>query len=233
MRLTKGSEIVSNEKGPVKGVISKIICGYFVLNRQTQRCCYIKNLWDKIELYIISLWLLFLLIIIVTIDIPIYFGEDWIFIGLTTLMKKNIIPLISLFFLIVGLIFISRFNYKISGSKKTPFKIISIQNENYQHLAFLSTYIIPLIAFDLSKIKYVIVLMVLLIVIGAIYIRTNIFHANPSLALLGFRIYKCEGEFRTGQNKDVIIISRQSLMVGMKVSYLELDENIYYVRVAK
>lgn len=102
---------------------------------------------------------------------------------------------------------------------------------NYEHLTFLSTYIIPLIAFDLSKVKYAIVLLILLVAIGAIYVKTDMFHANPSLALIGYHIYKIDGEFRTGSKQEIIIISRQKLSLSQKVSYRKLGEKIYYVRV--
>lgn len=190
-------------------------------------------IWEKVELYIISLWLLFLLIIVITIDVPIYFGNDWEFIGIRILFINNIIPLVSLVLLFIGLIFISRFKYKLAGSNKTPFEITKIENLNYEHLTFLSTYIVPLIAFDLSKIKYIVVLLILLITIGGIYIKTDMFHANPSLALIGYHIYRIDGNFRTGVRKNIIVISREKLSLSMKVSYKELNDKIYYGRVVK
>lgn len=190
-------------------------------------------IWEKVELYIISLWLLFLLIIVITIDVPIYFGNGWEFIGIRILFINNIIPLVSLALLFIGLIFISRFKYKLAGSNKTPFEITKIENLNYEHLTFLSTYIVPLIAFDLSKIKYIVVLLILLITIGGIYIKTDMFHANPSLALIGYHIYRIDGNFRTGVRKNIIIISREKLSLSMKVSYKELNDKIYYGRIVK
>lgn len=190
----------------------------------------LKESWDKIELYIISLWLLFLLILIITIDVPINFNEGWYFVGVRKLLIDNVIPLVAIAFLIIGLICVSRFKYKLDGSLRTPFKIIKIENSNYEHLTFLSTYIIPLIAFDLEQIKYAFVLLILLIAIGAIYVKTDMFHANPSLALLGYRIYKVNGEFRTGIREDITVISRQKLSLSEKVGYKKLGEKIYYVR---
>jgi hypothetical protein len=37
----------------------------------------VMYVWGKIELFIISLWLLFVLILVATIHIPIYFEDDW------------------------------------------------------------------------------------------------------------------------------------------------------------
>lgn len=192
----------------------------------------IKNNWDKIELYVISLWLLFILIIIVTINIPICLKDSCSFIGVKKLISMNIIPIIALLFFLLGIIFLKRFKYKLSGSQQSTITVKKIENRNYEHLTFLTTYIIPLIAFDLTKTRYAIVLLLLLIAIGMMYVKTNIFYTNPTLALLGYKIHKIEAQFRTGEIKqDIIIISRESVNLNDQLSYRKIHENIYYVRV--
>ena len=65
---------------------------------------------------------------------------------------------------------------------------------------------------------------------GAIYVRTDLFYANPSLALLGFKIYKANGNFRNNETKnEIILIAKENLSNGMRVSYIKLDDRIYYV----
>lgn len=193
----------------------------------------LKKSWDKIELYIVSLWLLFILIIIVTIDIPICFGNSCSFIGFKPLILRNIIPIIALIFLLLGIVFLLNFNYKLAGAEQSHIKVNKIENRNYEHLTFLSTYIIPLIAFDLTKIRYAIVLFLLLVAIGFMYIKTNMFYTNPTLALLGYRIYKIHATFRTGKEEEIIIISREKVKEENSLSYKYIHENIYYVRVLK
>lgn len=62
------------------------------------------------------------------------------------------------------------------------------------------------------------------------YIKTNMFYANPSLALLGYHIYEINAKFRTSKRKNIIVITRQKLNKGEKVSYRKLDNKIYYGR---
>lgn len=113
-----------------------------------------------------------------------------------------------------------------------PFTITKIENINFEHLTFLTTYIIPLICFDLSNIRYVVVLFVLLFCIGAIYVKTDMFYANPSLALLGYHIYKIDGDFGTrGTRENIILIAREKLKINDKVHYRKLDDRIFYVKV--
>jgi hypothetical protein len=91
-----------------------------------------------------------------------------------------------------------RFDYKIAGSMSIPVTIVSVEDINYEHLTFLTTYIIPLICFNLTSARYLIALGFLLIVIGAIYVKTDKFYANPTLAILGFRLYSAVVRKRTG-----------------------------------
>lgn len=57
-----------------------------------------KNLTAKIELYLMSLGLLFFLLIIKSIDIPICFDKDAQFVGFEYLFKHNVATLICLLF---------------------------------------------------------------------------------------------------------------------------------------
>ncbi len=191
-----------------------------------------KGSWDKVQLYIVSLWLLFLLIIIITIDVPLCFAPECGFIGVVELLRLNVIPIISGALLLLGLLFYWRFKYKIAGSKEIPFTVTKLENINFEHLTFLTTYIIPLICFDLSNTKYAFVLLVLLVFIGAIYVKTDMFYANPTLALLGYHIYKVDGNFRNGARENIILIARERLAVEDKLHYRKLDERIYYVKAA-
>lgn len=191
--------------------------------RQDLKIC---EIWEKFELYVLSLWLLFFLIIVVTVDFPVCFGENCSFIGLELIISKNWIPLVSLSFLLLGVFYYFRFDYRISGSKKLPVKIEKIEDLNYEHLTFLTTYIIPLICFNLTSARYVFALIFLLIVIGVIYVKTDKFYANPTLAVLGYRLYKVTIITRTSKKENVVVITKDRLMESDQIRMLDLDEKV-------
>ena len=121
------------------------------------------------------------------------------------------------------------FDYELKGAVDIPFKITKIESANYEHLTFLATYVIPLISFNFDSHRYLIVLGFLLVIMGVIYVKTDLFYASPSLALLGFRIYKVDGEFKNNvKRSSIILISKEKLKNEDKVSYMKLDERIYY-----
>lgn len=189
-----------------------------------------KNMCRKIDLYILSLGLLFVFFIIITIKLPGHQFSilDWA--GWKALFSQNIIPTISIFLLIYCCIAYKKFDFDLKGAVEIPFEIRKIEGVNYEHLTFLATYVVPLISFDFGSGRQMIVLALLLIVMGIIYIKTDLFYANPSLALMGFHIYRADGDFKTGLREGVILICRSKLGEGQKVSYIKLDDRIYYVK---
>ena len=191
----------------------------------------IKIMMRKIGLFILSLWLFFILTIIITIHIPVYFAEDYSFIGWIQLLSQNIIPTICLFGIIIGFISYFDFKYVLKEATNMPFIIIKIENINCEHLTFLTTYIVPLVCFNFIEIRYQIVLVILIIVICAIYVKTDLFYANPTLALLGFKIYKIDGKFEDGTREGIILISKENLSKDQRCDYIKLDDRIYYVKI--
>ncbi len=187
-------------------------------------------MYRKIGLFFLSLWLFFILTIIITVDIPICFSSKCSFIGFWALLSKNITPLLCIICLVISLLSYLDFSYKLKDATQIPLKIIEIEGIDYEHLTFLTTYIVPLVCFNFADYRYQIVLIILLIVIGIIYIRTDLFYANPTLALLSYRIYRVNGEFKDGLRTNIILISRSKLEKNQRIDYIKLDNRIYYAK---
>lgn len=186
-----------------------------------------KNVKLKIQLYILSLWLLFALLFVNKVQVPVCFG-DCEFIGVKKLISQNIIPIISIVFIISGFWFYYRFKYIIKGSKSLPEQITQIENINWEHLTFLVTYVIPLLSFDLdfnlSKDRNGLMFFLVLLIIGMIYVKTNMFYNNPTLAILGYHIYKSQ----TSSKNNIVLISRDVLNTDDWIEYKLISDNIYF-----
>lgn len=192
-----------------------------------------SNNLRKVNLYILSLGLLFMFFIIITLKFPdtsfdIRDLESW-----KDILASNIISVICFIMLIYCYFAYKKFEFDLRGATDIPFEVKKIESINYEHLTFLATYIIPLISFDFESTRQMIVLGSLLVVMGVIYIKTDLFYANPSLALLGFHIYKVDGDFKNGNRDDIVVISREKIILGQKISYIKLDDRIYYAKGAK
>lgn len=191
-----------------------------------------QNNFQKMNLYILSLGILFIFLIIISFKTPkdYCFPPVWGWNIIWHILKTNLLSIISIIAIIYCVIVYRKFQIALGASPEIPFTINKIENSNYEHLTFLATYIIPLISFDFESTRQLIVLAILLIVMGIIYIKTDLFYANPSLALLGFKIYKADGYFKNGERNGIILLTRDKLNVNDKVTHLKLDDRIYYVK---
>lgn len=175
-----------------------------------------------------SFWIFFLLLIIVTIDIPIYFQPEWKFIGIKSLLTiNNIIAFGSILFLAIGINYYYQFMNRLKGDLGLPVNIEKIENINYEYFALLMT-IISLISMDFTTIRGMILLIVLLFIMGAIFIKTELFYSNPSFALLGFHIYKADTNH--ADMKESILISKEKIKTGDKVKYLKISDKVYFTK---
>jgi hypothetical protein len=118
----------------------------------------------------------------------------------------------------------------MKGAPGLPQKVNAIQDINYETVSFLITYIIPLLFFvvgaDLSAYRNFVVLIMTLVIIGIIYCRTNMFYTNPTLAILGYHVYKVS----TNQLTDVIVIIHGKLNKDDSFYPRLIDDNIYFIK---
>jgi hypothetical protein len=113
----------------------------------------------------------------------------------------------------------------LAGSAIGPYRLVNVESKGSEHLVFLATYVIPLVGFSLENTRQMINLGITLGIIGVIYVKTNLFYANPTLSLLGFRVYEADiGSAR------VILISTDDLDEGDDVNYVVLDRKTFFAK---
>lgn len=182
----------------------------------------------QLKLFIMSFWIFFLLLIIVTLEIPISFETNAKFIGWKELLSiNNCIAIGGFICMLLGVLFYYQFINKLKGDLDLPVKIEKIENINYEYFALLMT-IISLISFDFKTVRGLILLLVLLIILAAIFMKTEMFYSNPSFALLGFHIYKADTN--NDRLKNSIFITKDKIVEGDKVKYLRISEKVYFTK---
>ncbi|MCK7335560.1 hypothetical protein L8O29_12245 [Enterobacter kobei] len=190
-----------------------------------------RNNFNKIGLYIVSLTMLFAFVLILSARLPMCYGERCEFIGFTKLISTNIVPLICIFLMLLSLLFYCRFKNITKYNTNDTMEIIECKSENYENLTFLATYIIPFIGFTFEDTQKNLAYFLLLIVIGLIFIRTDKYYANPTLALFGYKLYKVKIKHpASGIMENLIGITMDDLAVGDNVYYSFFDDRFFIAR---
>lgn len=185
----------------------------------------------KLSLYCISLWILMFMLIVLKIDVSMI-GEK---IGLNTMKEflyANTFSWVCICIILVGLMGYAYFKDYLKNAKRLPVEIEECESVNYENLSFLATYVIPLVCFPMETDREIFVLFAVIIIIGCIFVKTNLYYTNPSLVLMGFNVYfvKCKNgaAFKNG-----IVIVKGKLKVNDIIKYMSLSDNVYFVRRVK
>ena len=145
-----------------------------------------SNTLIKVKFYIISLIVLFALSIIVDFNI---FDSNESMMSFVDIVVNNWFSIICFLFIVLGIIFLLFQNHEIKGAANPCYVIQKIENSNYEFLTFISTYIIPMICINFDNTRYKIVFFILLTIIGFIFVKMNLYHANPNMELMGYKLY--------------------------------------------
>lgn len=150
------------------------------------------KLINKTNLCIMSMELIFILAFVKSIDIPVYLGFDWEFIGCSNLFLArpgNFVALFSLLGFVWSQCVYWALRHKLKGSPDTlPIKISNIENKDVEYMSLLFT-ILTIVSFDFNNIRDIIVFAVIFILYCVLLRRTDWFAASPILALKGFHLY--------------------------------------------
>jgi len=188
-----------------------------------------QNIFYKINLYNLSLLPLYIIFIIQYADIKVI--ENYANYETLKLFTSDLVSLNTkvLLFLILSLIAFIGYQFFLKNNKynrEDAKKFENIESKDFDHLTFLSTYILPLITFNLNDSRGFIVLIFLLVMIGAIYIKSNLYYLNPTLLLFGYKIYKAKNS-----EQNVTLIATQTIYNNCIDSrYIDLGNNIYFLK---
>ena len=179
----------------------------------------------KLSFYCISLWILMLMLIVLKFDCS-TFGASF---NILVFLKNNVFSIICIGFIVVGVIGYIIFLDTLKNAKELPINVEKCQSANYENLSFLATYIIPLACFPMDSDREKFVLFAIIVIIGCIFVKTDLYYTNPSLVLLGFNIYSIEF-IKDKKIKNAIVIVRGKLKEHDVIKYLILSENVYFAR---
>lgn len=148
-------------------------------------------------------------------------------------LSFNITNTCVLIFLVCCLIIGTFGLFEIVNNKKVKpkeIKITKIHNITDEHfLNYFSLFVLLALAFDLSKLSSVCVFVSILVFIGIVYIRNNIFYINPLLNIFGYSFYDVECEI-DGEVKELRIFFKGRLDKNEKYYLYENDSNLIFVQ---
>ena len=178
-------------------------------NKQEQ-----NNKWVKINLYVLSLSILFVCILIARVEISKT--------GVLKYWTENYILIFCAFGLLWSVYSFFYLCYLKGGAFENPRKVSKATNISYENLSFLTSYLVPLVS-----ISEPLIVIILVCLVAVMQIRANLFYTNPILAIFGFQLYQVQFE---RSDEEYIVIVRGNIAQGNGLERLYISRNILYVK---
>ena len=185
---------------------------------------------NKFKLFSISLIAMWVVLLVKNVDIPVYFGTDAQFVGFSRFLTYgNVIALASFVMLAIALYSIHQFNYRLKGSPDSlTISLTAVEDRSVEYVNVLATVVtlISVILVPTESHRDFIVFILMIVVIGICFMRTNLYYNNPLFAALGYHLYTV-GSASDKLPVGSIAISRKKLTVGDKVVSYHISDNVY------
>lgn len=102
---------------------------------------------------------------------------------------NTLVLVINLTFAVLGIIGLV-WNIKYSTKNTESIIIVKKKSITAQHfLGYFSLFVLFALTFELEKISMFVVYLIILILIGIVYIKNDLFYINPFLNILGYNFY--------------------------------------------
>ena len=124
-------------------------------------------------------------------------------------------------------IFIYSKTKSISGCE--PLYIEKIEDKTNEVVAYIIPYVLSIVSLQISGIRGVFVIGILLLMLFAVYANSSMIYINPLMTLVGYRLYKIE--YTANRNDTTkchgLLISRKIIGNSPVISTCELSDGIY------
>lgn len=160
---------------------------------------------------------------------------DGLKLGLKDFIFENIVLLVVLLFcfiwVILALVFFISFGAFKWNNKQSGYEISSLVEKEDAGLNFFLTLIIPLLLDDVNTLQGALTFAIVVLLICILLYKTNLFYANPVLALLGYRVY----EFSFKQNeeygdKQYIGLCKGKLTKSGSIEFKQITDKVIYIK---
>lgn len=183
------------------------------------------------RLYFISLSPLFIILIIRYFNLHVFSlfrSSEW-----NKIKCEDYAFIISIVCSIIALLFIVQFainlriGYDIEGALITD----KPESLNHEMVGVLGSIVLPFISANFTSVKESLASIFMIIIIGLLSTKSNIYYKNPVLAIFNFKIYNVVTEHTNGNHPkkfDVLCLTKLNKNDSLYVK--KIGEGIYYVK---
>lgn len=195
--------------------------------------------FPKVLLFFISMAPFFIILGMMTMNIPISLDKDAEFIGWRQLWYNTRLGWgIIGSSIIVELCIFGLFKWVCHQQAGEEAEVIdTIEDKNFELISFVTSIFLPLISFQYNQLSHWVVTFIIVVLIGYIFCHFDGFYTNPTLAIFRYRLYQVTlGNQRQGSRqacRSLVIITRDELSLGSRIRCVKLTEKVSFASLIK
>ena len=111
------------------------------------------------------------------------------------------------------------------------FKVVKAENKTKDSLSYLVPYIISFVGFDLSRWQDISALSILLLILFAVYVNSDLLYINPILSFFNYRVYDVEvSKIAAGCDDsrwDITLLTKRSIKSDEVIRVWDVSDNVF------
>lgn len=129
--------------------------------------------------------------------------------------------------LIVLILFFLRFAPRLGAFQQ---KVTGMQRRDGDVMSYIASYLIPFVALPFGGWQQGVALLLFFIVLGIVYVNSNMIHVNPMLNLMGYHLYDI-----TVENSAVphALITHHRVALGETLHLIDIGDGIFLEKKAQ
>ena len=196
----------------------------------------IKDKFPKAFLFILSMAPFFIILGLMSMDIPIILDRDAKFIGWHQLwINTRLGWIIIVASIIIEFVVFKLFKIVCKQAADEEAEVIEeIKDKNFELITFVTSIFLPLISFQYNQLSHWIVTFIIVLLIGYIFCHFEGFYTNPTLALFGYRLYEVtldnqrQGILKKG--RQIVVITQEKLHKDDRIKCQRLTNLVSYAK---
>lgn len=137
-------------------------------------------------------------------------------------------PRLALSTLLLGIVSVAALIYFLRTATRLAGRTVSVshvERRDNEAMSYIVTYIIPFLGVASASWQHTVALVVFFLMLGFLYINSNMIHINPMMNILGYHLFEVtlmDGSTRT------FVTKRSRLHAGAKANVVEGGDDILF-----
>ena len=103
-------------------------------------------------------------------------------------------------------------------------RITALQRRDGDVMGYIASYLLPFVAIPFGGWQQAVALLIFVVVLGIVYVNSNMIHINPMLNLIGYHVYEITLEHSEAPHS---LITRRRIGAGEAIHLIDIGDGIF------